>query len=81
MKDVVYKVPIDGFQYLRKDGANYYKIASGETHTIIENREMFVTDSIEIVGDLLELAFYPHLEWSVMTVTFVSGSSPGFCLE
>jgi len=52
MKDVVYKVPIDGFQYLRKDGANYYKIASGETHTIIENREMFVTDSIEIVGDL-----------------------------
>ena len=50
--EIVFKVPIDGFQYLRRDGANYNVIASGKTHKVIENREMFITDDLEVIGTL-----------------------------
>jgi len=52
MKDVVFKVPIAGFQFLRKDALNYFKISLGEERIVPENTEMFVTDGIELIGDL-----------------------------
>jgi len=52
MQDVVFKVPMEGFQFLRKDALNYYKIPLGEERIVPDTTEMFVTDSIEIIGDL-----------------------------
>lgn len=51
-KDVVYKVPIDGFQYLRKDALNYYLIPVNEERIVPVNTEMFVTNSISVRGTL-----------------------------
>jgi len=51
-KDLVYQIPIKGFQYLRRDAFNYYVIPSGEEVLIPIYTEYTLTTDIEVIGDL-----------------------------
>jgi len=51
-KSIVFKAPINGFQYLQGDAFNYYKIISGQTVIIPENTEYLLTQDLELIGDI-----------------------------
>ena len=51
-KKIVFKVPIEGFQYLQGDAFAYQTIISGQTVIIPQYTEHIITDIMEILGDV-----------------------------
>jgi len=83
-KSIVFKAPINGFQYLQGDAFNYYKIISGQTVNIPENTEYLLTQDLELIGDIeiigdLVLIDHeelntPHILTTTSDVTLTNGN-------
>jgi len=51
-KKIVFKAPIEGFQYLQGDAFNYHTIDAGQTVVIPANTQYLLTTKMTIVGGL-----------------------------